>query len=480
MHLIRYFSTLDKNPSIIELVQNPLGRFCFFVCSVLIFSIESNNLVQSILLMGMSFTYAYTSRYKEQLLLLFTQCLGIYRIAFAPNDLHDDIAKVMVQEHFSGLAAWELALLAYGVYVLLAWLCLVYVRHRPHSLVARRPITLLLTGAFTLLFLSTGEVVDGAGRVLLWSFLIIYCAYIWFFAYALLDQTSKARSSDCLQLGTLHPFWGSTALPYGKGAALLRKTQAASDRELAVTQIKGFKLLVWAVLLLGLDTALKFAFENHLHLHSIEFEIDAYLAHTPGTRVRHWLSLVWSQIDFVLWFAMWGNIVVATARFAGFRLPQSTWRPFEARTLIEYFNRIVYYFKELMVDMFFTPTFLSVFKRHPRLRMFFATFMAAGVGNAAYHFFRDISLAADVGLIAFFLSFTSYAFYCIVLACAIGLSQVRASKGYRPSASLIGRMQSFICVWGFVTILQIFGDETRSHTLDDRLHYLFYLFGILT
>jgi hypothetical protein len=112
--------------------------------------------------------------------------------------------------------------------------------------------------------------------------------------------------------------------------------------------------------------------------------------------------------------------------------------------------------------------------------MFFATFMAAGVGNAAYHFFRDISLAADVGLIAFFLSFTSYAFYCIVLACAIGLSQVRASKGYRPSASLIGRMQSFICVWGFVTILQIFGDETRSHTLDDRLHYLFYLFGILT
>lgn len=480
MQVSRIFSHLDKNPQVIEAVQSPLGKLMLFIFAVLVFSIESNDLGQAVVLLGMSFTYAYAPRYQDQLLLLFTQGLGIYRISFAPNDLHSDIAKVMAQEHFSMLADWQLALLVYGVYLLFAWCTLMYVRQRPHSFIAKRPVLLLLVGAFVLLFLSSGGFVDGVWRVLIWSFLITYCAYIWFFAYAILDQSSKARSPDCVQFGTLHPFWGSTTLPYGKGAALLRKTRAASQHELAVTQIKGFKLLVWAVFLYGLDKALEYGFVTYLHVHSIEFEIDAYLAHTPATRVWQWLSLVWSQIDFVLWFSMWGNIVIATARFAGFRLPQSTWRPFESRTLIEYFNRIIYYFKELMVDLFFTPTFLSCLKKYPRWRMFFATFMAAGVGNALYHFLRDISLAADVSIQDLFTSFSSYAFYCVILATAIGISQVRMSNGYRPSKTRLGRFNAFLLIWGFVTILQIFGDETRSHSLDQRLHYLFYLVGLDT
>jgi hypothetical protein len=480
MHLLRIFFTLDKNPWVIEAAQNPLGKLLLFVCAVLIFSIESHDLLQAVLFLGMSFTYAYIPRYKDLLLLLFTQCLGLYRIAFSPNDLHSDIAKVMAQEHFSQVPAWQLALLIYGLYLLLAWGTLIYVRQRPDSLAARRPILLLILGAFALLFLSSGGLMDGAWRVLIWSFLIIYCAYMWFFAYALIDQSSRTRSSDSMQLGMFHPFWGSTTLPYGKGAALLRKTRATSGHELAVTQIKGFKLLVWAILMLALDAALKYGFENYLHVHSIEYEMDAYLSHAPQTRLWQWLSLIWSQIDFVLWFSMWGNMVIATARFAGFRLPRSTWRPLESRTLIEYFNRIIYYFKELMVDLFFTPTFLTCFKKHPRFRMFFATFMAAGIGNALYHFFRDVSLAADLGIQELFLSFSSYAFYCAVLATGIGLSQVRMSHGYRPSSTRLGRLQAFLCVWGFVTILQIFGDETRSHTLGERFHYLFYLFGIET
>ena len=43
-----------------------------------------------------------------------------------------------------------------------------------------------------------------------------------------------------------------------------------------------------------------------------------------------------------------------------------------------------------MVDMFFYPTYLRYFKKHPRLRMVAATMAAACAGNAIFHFLRDI------------------------------------------------------------------------------------------
>jgi hypothetical protein len=175
---------------------------------------------------------------------------------------------------------------------------------------------------------------------------------------------------------------------------------------------------------------------------------------------------------------MWGNLAVAIARIAGFRLPRATWRPLESRTMLDYFNRIVYYFKELMVDLFFTPTFFKYFKKNPGWRMFFATFMAAGVGNAIYHFIRDIEIVADIGVEALFVNYASYLFYSVVLASAIGISQVRLSMGYRPSNSVSGRVWSFFCVWGFVTVMRIFGDESRDHTLIERITYCAHLFGV--
>ena len=478
MHLLEQFSSLDKNEKVISAIQGWHGRAALFVLCVLLFSVESADLFKAVLLLGLAFSFAYIPRHQDLVLLVFTQALGVYRIVNSSNYFNNDVEKVMAQEHVSSAAAWEISLFTYVVFIVLAWLALVYVRRNPQTLTARRPIWVLLGIAFALLIASSGGLLHGMARVLVWSFLVTYCAYIWFLAFALLDQSAKARSPDTEQLGMLHPFWGSTTLPYGKGAALLRKTRATTPEALAVTQIKGLKLLVWAICLYGLDTVLSYFFEIVLQVHSVENEISAYLAQHPSTRPQLILSLLWSQFDFALWFGLWGHMVIATARLAGIRLPRSTWRPLEARTMMDYFNRILYYFKELMVDLFFTPSFLRYFKKHPRLRMFFATFMAAGVGNMAYHFLRDIDLAADMGLVELFTSFSSYAFYCVVLACAIGISQLRMSAGHRPSSTVAGRIQAFVLIWGFVSLLQIFGDETRSHSLAERMQFLFYLFGL--
>jgi hypothetical protein len=104
--------------------------------------------------------------------------------------------------------------------------------------------------------------------------------------------------------------------------------------------------------------------------------------------------------------------------------------------------------------------------------------MAAGVGNAIYHFMIDIDFVQSMGFLGALESFISYAFYCVILATGIGISQVRANMGYKPSTSIYGRIQSFFVVWVFVTLLHVFSDESRNHTLFERMQYLLSMFAI--
>jgi hypothetical protein len=55
---------------------------------------------------------------------------------------------------------------------------------------------------------------------------------------------------------------------------------------------------------------------------------------------------------------------------------------------------------------------------------------------------------------------------------------VRASMGYRPSATLAGRLYAFLFIWSFVVLLRVFSDGTRDHTFEQRLRFLLSLFGL--
>jgi hypothetical protein len=121
---------------------------------------------------------------------------------------------------------------------------------------------------------------------------------------------------------------------------------------------------------------------------------------------------------------------------------------------------------------------MRAFRSKPRIRVFFATFMAAGVGNAVWHFMRDLHLVAEHGFRSALESFSSYAFYCLVLAIGISVSQVRANAGFRPGNALSERLYSFCSVWGFVVCLHAFSDGSRDHTLLERLSFLARLFGV--
>ena len=340
------------------------------------------------------------------------------------------------------------------------------------------PPGLVAVYAFTaLLLLASSAALEGSSSALLWALIAAFSGYFWFLSYALIEAT-RGGASSFVQLGTFHAAWNWSEVPFGKGASYLRKFEAKNADELAVTQLKGLKLLVWACVLKAMLLVFRKTVYGILALPTFEMAMTAHAAGMPLPVGICWLSLLASFTEALLVMASWGHAIVAVARIAGYRLLRNTHKPLSSRTLAEFWNRYYFYFKELLVDLFFYPAFLRWFRGYPRLRLAFATFMAAGVGNALYHFMREIGAVHELGLVKAVIGYQTYAFYCTMLALGIVVSQLRKHEPRADAGFLRARLWPPICVLTFFCLLHVFDDVGRDTTLADHFTFLFRLFHI--
>jgi hypothetical protein len=103
------------------------------------------------------------------------------------------------------------------------------------------------------------------------------------------------------------------------------------------------------------------------------------------------------------------------------------------------------------------------------------------VGNAIFHFFRQLDLLFTMGVREATAGFTSYLVYCVLLATAIAVSQARKGNAgaAASSASFAERLKSFVCVWGLVVLLHPFGGvEERVYSFHARLSFLVHHVGL--
>ena len=422
--------------------------------------------------------FAYFPRYRNWIIASAALAVPLSRIVRHPETELEAVATVLATQGLSKTLLLPLGVGALITYYLLAVGALLLVRQNKQLFLARRPVITMIAIAAALCALASSPLLNGLPSAALWTFLTIFIAYMWFLAYALIDQRSRGRSPLLFQVGILHPFWGSTWTPFGKGAAYLRKHQAKTDEELAVTQLKGFKLLTWSLFLLLLRDALTQLFEKQWGLPTFDQVLSMHMQSTPYPILLSWGSMTWATVWGTMSLAIWGHQIIGFARLAGFRLQRNTWRPLEARSVAEFWNRYYFYFKELLVEFFFFPTFLKFFRDRPRLRVFFATFVAAGIGNAIYHVFSNMDLVATYGFQQVFRTFfISYMFYCLVLSLSIGISQLRLSSGRKLPTSFIGSLRAIFGVWALFVCLHVFIHQSPVLTFWDRCLFLLSLFG---
>ncbi len=387
--------------------------------------------------------------------------------------------------------------------VVLAQFMLVWLVYRAAQGFARLPAPLrrhpqlALHGCFwavlAVLWATTPAV--GPWRLLLLGLACLAPMLLWRCGYLLLaGQHGRLVGTGVRDhLLYLWPAYGGSETPYGKGLAYLSQCEAKTTEALARSQLAGIKLLLLAVVLRLLLTAyegllygpgnrLTAALGGHtLGLPKIE---TLLVMGTQAPWVAAWASVYLDLFAQVLRLAVKGHLIVGFMRLYGFNVFRNTYKPLLAESVVEFWNRYFYYFKELLATFFFMPTFTGLGKRlraWPRLRLLVAVLAAALVGNVYYHVIKEPALVQGQFL-QVLLAHRSRMFYCLLLAVGIYVSMLRQQnqqnqQGQALAAGPAPRMLRIFGVWTFFGLISIWNTDGGAPFLA-RVDFFLRLFGV--
>lgn len=313
---LRDFLAIDEREHIVEWSQGMMGRLLIYVVAITAVATYFP-WWESALVVSAAMAAAYRPNLRNPILFTATWIAAFLEIGFSENQVLTDIGVILHNEQLAGISAMVLAFGFLVAVMIGAWAMLAFVRRNPKSFLARRPLITLLAVEVLLCALPALDVMQGLPRVLLGSMLIVLTPYVWFLPYAIADQRSRDPSDPLLQMATLRPFWSPTYLPFGKGAAFLRKTLSKTPRDLAVTQLKGIKLLLWSNALLAMNTGLGWIFEDQVGVPGLAEAIDAFLLGQPFPIALAWASLILATAKYSLKIALWAGLFIGIARLAG-------------------------------------------------------------------------------------------------------------------------------------------------------------------
>lgn len=294
----------------------------------------------------------------------------------------------------------------------------------------------------------------------------------------------------------LWPAYGGTHVPYGKGHDYLQQTMAATMADRARAQLAGLKLLILAWFWQGALWMIN-GFVHGLPVDGMPPALSGYHLDLPrlsaligGETTFHpspiwaWASVFVELITRTLKLAITGHVIIGCLRLLGFRVFRNTYKPLLSQSVVEFWNRFYYYFKELLVEFFFFPAYASYFKTRPGLRLFAATMAAAFAGNIYYHVLRDIGHLAAAELIGAWSLLCPRIFYSSLLALGIYVSLLRERKRRGRTWPQDGpwamclRIKRIAGVWVFYALIHIWNVDPPRLTFAQRTEFFLSLFGI--
>lgn len=347
-------------------------------------------------------------------------------------------------------------LLVLFAFVLVGWLAAKRFASLP-LFVRRHPQICLHAILWSLLVVAwIGKPGDGWLRTLLFGCIFALPFLLWRVGYMMFTaQRGKIAGTKITDhFFYIFPYWGGSDTPYGKGFDYLAANEARDETALAKSQLAGLKCFVLA----ALWAVTKIFLVATVFVKGGVPRMEVALANPELFPIWiRWMAVYLELIWTVLSVAVTGHLIIGWLRFFGFHVFRSTYKPLLSESIIEFWNRYYYYFKELLVNFFFYPIFTRHFKGAPRLRVFAAVFAAAFVGNMYYHWLRldtELALGDFRGMWAVL---EPRFFYCFLLAVGISVSMVREQKRLKGklTRSIGRRAVAIFGVWTFFGIIHI-------------------------
>jgi len=95
-----------------------------------------------------------------------------------------------------------------------------------------------------------------------------------------------------------------------------------------------------------------------------------------------------------------------------------------------------------------------------------------------YHFTRDYRVIEKVGLVQACINFQVFAFYCLALATALSISELRRRRVQSRTGFIKGHLVPTAGVIFFYALLDVFGSTQGNYPLTEHFRYLGHLFGL--
>jgi D-alanyl-lipoteichoic acid acyltransferase DltB (MBOAT superfamily) len=475
---------IDTTPRVVAFAQTTAGKIAMLACAAVLFYVRGvRDPVVIVVLAGIFFLPRHT-----------WSLMAISGIYWIPSMVKGGFG---VNQRITG------TVLAVAIGALL-WMV---VQRWPKSWVGRSP-RLTLLGVFGVTVAAALVAPVGPGSNVVWPLVQALSACLWIFSFGLTDRavpdralTDRApsdgalldRTDTALSQKTWSPrsLWANAAMffsffptvfasttPFFKRPSAMRRMEAKNPEERAVVQLRGLKLLAWSILL-SLVWAILDTASAAIGIPKLTDAIAASTAHHPPAWYLCWASLLDNFFDSALRLAVWGNTIVAGCRLAGFRLLRNSYRPLQARTVVDFWNRYYYYFKELVADFFFYPVYMRCFKKHPRVRMLFATWVAVGLGVPLFHFVRDIDVVRELGVWRAVTGYHVFMVYATILGIGIGISQIRKVNAPRnlQGSFLRTRVLPIAGVILFFCVVSVFDELPPTAPIREHLLFLTRLAG---
>ncbi|MEN9895442.1 MAG: hypothetical protein RIR97_1294, partial [Pseudomonadota bacterium] len=256
----RLIPAFERNEELVSKAQTTVGRVVISLISYIMMYALAVNPLPALL----ACICAYTGRYRWSAIAFSTLIISLYNHFWVDLDL---IAYIAKQEGVSsGVNEIMLGYAATAAVIVFCWTMLRFWPGVAPPVSMLRSTILTMSMLVSIIVFAQSPVCHGELRVILWALILAFIPYFWFLGYALSDSGTTPRIAIWQRLSLFHPFWGSSNTPFGKMQTYLQKFDAKSAPELAVTQIKGLKLLTWTVVAYIVQALFKHVFYTTLHI----------------------------------------------------------------------------------------------------------------------------------------------------------------------------------------------------------------------
>lgn len=328
--------------------------------------------------------------------------------------------------------------------------------------------------------------------------LLIFSHYIIFVALVINEQNTTNYRFKLLDFAFLRPIWTSNRVfPRISNFGDLAHAKVNSIQDFEPLVLKSAHLIAQSsVLLVFCDFLFYLKFGQFEYLRFLSIKLPSLNIERSTLSLRQvnlmnlsimqtWGVMALTYSIYLLKVTYWGNLYVAVARMVGYPIYRMAYRPWEAKSLNDFFRRIHFYYYEIIKLLFFYPLLKTLKFKNLKLKLFFATLLSIFIGGGLqFHLFGFPDVVFRNSLTEVFWAWAPAGIYHVLFGVMLGFSIIREVHDRRYNVKkkpLFFSARGIIIFCTYLWVLSwiiAWGPEWPKPDFQDQIRFSFKMIGL--